>query len=88
MDNQTIYNIIATIFIALFGWLGRTLWDAVKELKEDVKQLEISLPEKYVTKQDIEKRFDSIDKQFDSVNAVLQRIFDKLDHKVDKGGCQ
>ena len=80
MDNQTIYNLLAGIFIAIFGWLGRTLWDAVKELKEDVKQLEISLPEKYVTKQDIEKRFDNID-------SILQRIFDKLDHKVDKGGC-
>ena len=80
MDKQNIYNLLAGIFIAIFGWLGRTLWDAVKELKEDVKQLEISLPEKYVTKQDIEKRFDNID-------LVLQRIFDKLDHKVDKGGC-
>ena len=81
MDKQNIYNLLAGIFIAIFGWLGRTLWDAVKELKEDVKQLEISLPEKYVTKQDIEKRFDNID-------SILQRIFDKLDHKVDKGGCQ
>lgn len=88
MDSQTIYNIFASIIIAIIGWLGKTLWDAVKELKEDVKQIEIALPEKYVTKQDIEKRFDSIDNQFRDVNKILQRIFDKLEHKADKGGCQ
>lgn len=88
MDNQSIYNWIIGGFLALLGWLGRSVWDAVNSLKEDVKNLEVSLPEKYVTKQDIEKRFDNIDKQFDGINIVLQRIFDKMDHKVDKGGCQ
>lgn len=84
MDNQSIYNWIIGGFLALLGWLGRSVWDAVNSLKEDVKNLEISLPEKYVTKQDIEKRFDNIDKQFDGINVVLQRIFDKMDHKADK----
>ena len=88
MDNQSIYNWIIGGFLVLLGWLGRSVWDAVNSLKEDVKNLEVSLPEKYVTKQDIEKRFDNIDKQFDGINIVLQRIFDKMDHKVDKGGCQ
>ena len=77
MDNQSIYNWIIGGFLALLGWLGRSVWDAVNSLKEDVKNLEIGLPVNYVRKADIEVRFDKIDN-------VLERIFDKLEHKADK----
>lgn len=77
MDNQSIYNWIIGGLLAIVGWLGRTIWDAVNSLKEDVKNLEIGLPVNYVRKADIEVRFDKIDN-------VLERIFDKLEHKADK----
>lgn len=38
--------------MALLGWLGKTLWDAVQELKKDVKEIEINLPKDYVGKND------------------------------------
>ena len=38
---------------------------------------EIDLPKSYVSKSEINTRFDKID-------SILERIFDKLDSKVDK----
>lgn len=63
--------------MALLGWLGRTLWDAVENLKKDVKDIEVNLPSHYVSKNEIEIRFDKIE-------TMLNRIFEKLDKKADK----
>jgi hypothetical protein len=46
-------------------------------LKTDIKALEIDLPKNYVSKKDIESRFDKID-------ATLERLFDRLENKADK----
>jgi len=59
------------------GWWCREIWDSVKALKDDVKKIEVDLPTNYVRKTEIEYRLDKIDQ-------VLERIFDKLDSKVDK----
>ena len=75
--NQDIINIAAAAVLALTGWLGKSLWDAVGKLKEDLKDLEISLPNDYVKKVDIESRFDKID-------TLFEKLFEKLDHKADK----
>jgi len=61
----------------ILGWLWKTLWNAVERLKVDLKDLEVKLPETYTQKVDIDKRFDRLE-------AVLQRIYEKLDEKADK----
>lgn len=61
----------------ILGWLGRELWDAVQKLKTDMQQLEISLPTHYVRKDDMEARFDKIE-------SMLNKLFDRIDNKVDK----
>lgn len=76
MDQQLINWIFGAV-MALLGWLGRTLWDAVENLKKDVKDIEVNLPSHYVSKNEIEIRFDKIE-------TMLNRIFEKLDKKADK----
>lgn len=75
--EQIVINWVLGAAMALLGWLGRTLWDAVAELRKDLRALEIDLPSTYVRKIDIDARFDKID-------MTLERLFDKLDHKADK----
>ena len=53
MDQQDIFNTAATVVLTLVGWLGKSLWDAVAKLKDDLKDLEIALPNDYVKKVDI-----------------------------------
>jgi len=77
MTDQAIINLIIGAVLSVLGWFARQLWDAVQDLKQDVKQIEVNLPTHYVRKEDLESRLDRIE-------ASLNRIFEKLDHKADK----
>lgn len=77
MEWQTIINIGAGTVIAMFGWFARELWDIVKQIKQDVQDLEVKLAKEYTTREDMNARFDKIE-------VILGKIFDKLDNKVDK----
>ena len=75
--DQSFYNYTYAAVLALIGWFGKSIWDAINKLKEDLKSIEVDLPRNYVQKADIEARFDRIDQ-------ILERIFDKLEHKADR----
>ena len=77
MDFQDILNVIIGSVLSVLGWFARQLWDAVQQLKEDMKNLEVDLPSNYVRKEYLESRFDKFE-------SMLNRIYDKLEHKVDK----
>lgn len=77
MDWQSILNIVAGAVLTAIGWWCREIWDSLKSLKSDIQRIEIDLPKTYVSKVEINTRFDKID-------SILERIFDKLDHKADK----
>jgi chaperonin cofactor prefoldin len=77
METQNLINIVGGTVLSVFGWFARQLWDAVQDLKRDVKAIEVDLPTFYVRKEDLESRLDRLE-------AVLNRIFEKLDNKADK----
>lgn len=77
MDTQTIINFVALTAIGVGGWFAREVWDAVKDLREDLHEIETNLPKEYVLRVDLDKRMDHIETMF-------QRIYDKLDGKADK----
>lgn len=77
MDTQELINIIMGTVLSVLGWFARQLWDAVQKLKEDMQKLEVDLPSHYVRKDEMEYRFDKIE-------TMLNRIFEKLEHKADK----
>jgi len=77
MDMQNLLNIFSVAAVAAGGWFAREMWGAVKELRQDLHEIEIDLPKSYVSKLDMDKRMDHIETMF-------QRIYDKLDGKADK----
>ena len=77
MNDQTIINLIVGVVLSVLGWFARQLWDAVQDLKNDMKEIEIDLPTHYVRKDELEQRFNKIE-------DMLNRIFEKLDNKADK----
>jgi hypothetical protein len=77
MNDQTIINLIIGSVLSVLGWFARQLWDAVQDLKNDMKEIEIDLPTHYVRKDELEQRFNKIE-------DMLNRIFEKLDNKADK----
>lgn len=77
MDTQTLINGAIWIAIGVGGWFAREIWGAVKELREDLHEIETNLPKEYVLKIDLDKRMEHIEHMF-------QRIYDKLDQKQDR----
>ena len=77
MDLQLMFNIIAGGILSVGGWFARQLWDAVKELRADLHKLEVDLPSNYI-------RRDEFAEGMKEIKGMLEKIFDKLDDKVDK----
>ena len=81
MDTQSIINLGAGAILAVLGWLARQLWDAVKELRSDVHQIEVDLPRNYVQRTEfsdsIREIKDICDKIFDRIDKMEQRKADK-----------
>lgn len=77
IDAQIFVNLAIAVIMAGIGWWCREIWDSVKSLKADIRTIEVDLPKNYVSKSEINTRLDKID-------STLERIFDKLDDKVDK----
>ena len=69
-----VYNAV----LLVGGYLLRTLWEAVQELKADLAKLREELPREYCIKAELDRRFDRMEQ-------VLDKIWAKLDGKADKG---
>lgn len=77
METQPIINFVLLTTMAVGGWFAREVWAAVKELRKDLHKIETNLPKEYVLRVDLDKRMDHIE-------AMFQRIYDKLEGKADK----
>lgn len=77
MEMQSLINLAIGSILAVIGWFARQLWDAVQDMKKDIKAIEIDLPTHYVRKDELKERFDKLE-------SMLHRIFERLDSKVDK----
>jgi hypothetical protein len=77
MESQHLINVGLGVSSAVFGWLARELWTAVKDLKEDLSKLSVELPKTYVTRDDYRS-------DLKEIKDMLGKIFDRLDHKADK----
>jgi len=77
MDSQNLINVGLGVSSAVFGWLARELWTAVKDLKEDLTKLSVDLPKNYVARDDYRS-------DLKEIKDMLGKIFDRLDNKADK----
>jgi septation ring formation regulator EzrA len=73
----------------------KVVWDAIKELKADMKQIERDLPEIYVRKDDFKAAMTDIKDDFkelkhdmkdgfNKIDSTLGLLFKKLDTKLTK----
>lgn len=77
MEFQSLIDIAFGVFGSFAGWVLKTMWDAITDLKNDIKSLDHHVSEKYVRKDDFKDALSDI-------KATLERIIDKLDDKADK----
>jgi hypothetical protein len=77
VDHQTIINLAGGALLTALGWFARQLWEAVHELRRDIHDIEVDLPRNYVRK-------DEFTDTMKRIESIVERIFDKLESKVDK----
>jgi uncharacterized protein YoxC len=77
MDSQDLFNAAITLSGAFGGWILKTIWDAIKDLKKEVRELNREVNQDFVRREDFK---DSILE----IKEMLNKIFDKLDNKADK----
>jgi hypothetical protein len=93
--DQTVINWVFAGFGAATGWIVKVIWDALADLRADIRIIERDLPEIYVRKDDFkdavremkeemrEMRVD-IKLSFNKVDDTLGVIFDKINKKEDR----
>lgn len=95
--DQTVVNWVFTGFGAAVGWILKVVWDAVRELRSDLRQIEKDLPEVYVRKDDFREAIAEIKTEmremrqdmkvsFKHVDDTLNILFEKLNKKEDRNG--
>jgi len=77
MDSQDLINFAFIAAASVLGWFAREMWSAVKELKADLGKLREEMPRSYVMKEDYRR-------DIYEIKEMLNKIFDRLDNKVDK----
>jgi hypothetical protein len=86
--DQTLFNWVVGVCGFLGGWILKVIWDAIKELKADIRQIERDLPEVYVRKDDFKESVRDIKQDmkegFNKIDNTLGLIFKKLEHKENK----
>jgi len=75
--DQNLYNIAVAATGAAIGWVVKVIWDAVRALERDIRDMERDLHVNYVSKDDY--RQDILE-----IKDMVKQIFDKLDRKADK----
>lgn len=84
MDWQIIINIGAGGLLTVGGWFARQLWDSVKELKTDLASIRLHMSEHYVKKSEVDNFRSDMDRRFDRIESLFDKMFERLDQKVDK----
>lgn len=80
--DQTIINWLFAGFGATIGWVMKVVWDAIKDLKADVKQIERDLPEVYVRKDDFKTAMTDVKDVVKEVRADMKEGFSKMDNTL------
>jgi len=76
--DQTVFNWILAGVSSVLGWFLRTLWEATQELKADLAKLREGLPKDYIARDDYRE-------DIREIKTLLNKMYEKLDGKADKG---
>ena len=77
MEALSLFQALLAIAVSVAGWFLRSLWSNQTALEKTIMQHQMEAAEKYVRKDDYR-----VDLQ--EVKAMLDKIFNQLNSKVDK----
>jgi len=88
MDWQTIINFALGSFTALIGWFAREIWDAIKELRKEIRDLDQKMHNDFVRRDDFKDSMAEhkrdMQRGFDEVKELIGAVFKRLEQKQDR----
>lgn len=86
--DQAIFNWVVGFCGVLGGWILKVIWEAIKDLKVDLKEVDKHINENFVRRDDfkdaVKEMKDDMREGFNKVDQTLGLLFKKLDSKEDK----
>lgn len=88
MESQLVFNVIVGVSGALGGWVLKIIWDAIKTLDVDVKQLGREVHSDFVKKEDFRETTQDLKEDmrhgFNRLEELIGAVFKRLESKADK----
>jgi hypothetical protein len=88
MDWQSIFNLAIGLIMASLGWFAREIWDSIKDVRRDIKDLDARMHTDFVRKDDFKDAMaehkNDMNAGFREIKDMIGLLFSKLDKKMDK----
>lgn len=86
--DQIVFNWIVAFAGAAGGWILKVIWDAIQDLKKDLKIMDTKMHEDFVRRDDFkdamsEHKADMQD-GFREIKELIGALFKRLENKADK----
>lgn len=82
--DQSLINWVFAGAGAAFGWVLKVIWDAIQELKRDLRDMEKDVVRKDDFKDIIKEIKDDMKDGFNKIDTTLGVLFKKIDHLNEK----
>ena len=82
MDDQTLVNWGLAGLGAAGGWILKVIWDAVGNLRTDLRQIERDLPDVYVRKENFQEAVAAMKTDIRDLRTDIRDNFRQLDAKM------
>jgi hypothetical protein len=86
--DQVVFNWAVAIAGFCGGWILKIIWDAIQDLKKDVRAIDTKMHEDFVRRDDFKDAVreikDDMKDGFNKIDTTLGLLFKKLENKEDK----
>ena len=88
MESQTAFNVLVAFSGAAGGWILKMIWDAVSELRKDLKELNREVNQDFVRREDFREAIVEVKTDmkegFKEVKDMISLLFERIHDKADK----
>ena len=85
MDSQNIFDWMVGIGGAVIGWMLKVIWEAIRDVRNEIKELDKQMHDDFVRRDDFKEAIreikDDMREGFNKVDRTLGLIFKKLENR-------
>jgi hypothetical protein len=86
--DQVVFNWVVAVAGFLGGWVLKVIWDAITDLKKDIRAMDTKMHEDFVRRDDFKDAMaehkQDMQQGFREIKDLIGVLFKKLDGKQDK----